>query len=97
MCALADILYINATTSDMAFRAAIDARSLRMLSVSMPGTLSFGSILAGLGVTSAASMGDVMTVTATTVVYVPNVANVTGKYCSHWAATVPVACNAATC
>lgn len=67
----ADILYVTATTSSMVFKAAVDTKSLRMLAVSMPGTLSFGDILIELGVTSAASVGDVLTVTATTVVYVP--------------------------
>lgn len=39
----------------------------------MPDTVSFGDILTDLGATGAASLGDLVTVAGTTVVYVPAV------------------------
>ena len=56
----------------------MDKQGLRVLAVGLPGTLSMGAILTDLGVTGAASLGDVLTVTATTVVYVPAVNGNTG-------------------
>ncbi len=77
--AYADILYLSASTSSIAFRVGLDGQGLRLMAVSLPGTLTVGSILSSLGVTSAESLGDILTLTATTLVYVPAVANTTGK------------------
>lgn len=57
----------------------MDNESMRMIAVSIPGTVSFGSILADLGVSSMESMGDIITVTSTTVVYVPAVEGASGE------------------
>jgi hypothetical protein len=69
----ADILYVTARTPSATFKAAMDMQALRLMTVDMPNTLSFGNILTGLGVTGAASLGDIITVSNTTVVYVPAV------------------------
>ena len=71
-------MYITANTTGVSFKAAIDRQSLRMMTLDMPRTLSFGSILTGLGVSGAATLGDLVSVSATTVVYVPSV-NGSGK------------------
>jgi hypothetical protein len=73
-----DILYVTARTPTTNFKAAMDRQTLRLMTLDMPNTLSFGSILTGLGVSGAASLGDIITVSNTTVVYVPAV-NGTGK------------------
>lgn len=70
---VADILYVTASTPSMTCRVALDKQKLRLLTLDMPDTLSFGSILTGLGVSGADSLGDIITVSATTVVYVPAV------------------------
>ena len=62
----------------MTFKAGVDKKGLRLMSVGMPGTLSLGSVLTGLGVAGADSRGDMLTASATTVLYVPSVANSTG-------------------
>ena len=69
----ADILYVTASTSDITFKAAMDRQALRLMSVDMPATWSFGDVLTSLGVSGAASLGDVVSVSATTLVYVPGV------------------------
>jgi hypothetical protein len=66
-------MYVTASTPSLSFRAALDRSGLRMMAVDMPSSLSFGSILAGLGVSGAASLGDMISVAATTVVFVPAV------------------------
>lgn len=68
-----DILYVTGSTPSITFKAAMDRQSLRLMALDMPGELSFGDILTGLGVSGAASLGDIITVSATTVLYVPNV------------------------
>lgn len=67
----ADILFVSASSRAASFKAGLDKQGLRMLAVGLPDTLSFGSILSGLGVSAAASLGDMMTVSDTTVLYVP--------------------------
>lgn len=69
----ADILYVTAVTPSITFKVAMDKQRLRMLTVDMPGSLSFGDILQGLGATGAESLGDIITVSNTTVVYVTSV------------------------
>lgn len=76
----ADILYITAVTSSGSLKVATDKKSLRLLTVDMPNTLSFGSILSDLGASGAASLGDIITVSNTTVVYVASV-NGSGAAC----------------
>jgi hypothetical protein len=66
-------MYVTASTPSLYFRAALDRSGLRMMAVDMPSSLSFGSILAGLGVSDAALLGDMISVAATTVVFVPTV------------------------
>lgn len=73
LCRAADILYVTGSTPSITFKAAMDKKSLRLMALDMPGELSFGDILTGLGVSGAASLGDIITVSATTVLYVPNV------------------------
>eukprot|EP00775_Hariotina_reticulata_P009551 gene9551-9715_t len=67
------IMYITARSADSTFRAALDSQGLRLMVVSMPNTLSFGSILTGLGVTGASSLGSSVNASSSSVVYVPAV------------------------
>lgn len=67
-----------ATTSGASFGAAIDQQGLRLMTVSLPNTWSLGGILEGLGVSAASSLGDIMTMSSTELVYVPSVAGATG-------------------
>ena len=66
-------MFITASTPTANFQVAADKQALRLLTLDMPNTLTFGSILSGLGVSGAASLGDIISVAATTVVYVPAV------------------------
>jgi hypothetical protein len=74
----AEIMYVTASTPEMNFNVALDKSNMRMMAISMPNTLSFGNILTGLNVPSAAAWGDIVTISSTSVVYVPTVVGVTG-------------------
>lgn len=86
--ACADTLFVSAQSTSASFRVAVDRQALRLLAVGLPGTLSFSSILSGLGVAGAASLGDILTVSSSRVIYVPG--NSTGVHfflsgsCSNW-------------
>jgi hypothetical protein len=84
----ADILYVTGSTPSITFKAAMDRQSLRLMALDMPGELSFGDILTGLGVSGAASLGDIITVSATTVLYVPNVNGSGARLCMCCAASM---------
>lgn len=73
MPAHADVLFVTAQSPDVSFRAALDKQGLRLLSVGLPRQQSFSSVLSGLGVTGAASVGDILTASGTTAIYVPAV------------------------
>lgn len=59
-------------------RVGLDKQGLRLMAVSLPNSMTLGGLLADLGVASAASLGDGLTASGTTLIYVPEAADGTG-------------------